>query len=45
MKIYLECWWFGKRTICLELNNISENIMINDLLVNLYKKNNYSLLL
>ena len=30
MKVYLECWWFGKRTICLEVNDVTLETTIND---------------
>jgi len=38
MKVYLECWWFGKRTICLEVDNATPDMTINDLLVIYFNK-------
>jgi len=38
MKIFLECWWFGKRTICLEVNNVTPDTTINDLLIKYFKE-------
>ena len=35
MKVYLQCWWNGKCTINLEVNDVSPEIKIIDLL-NIY---------